>query len=386
MTLSNSSATSAWGEPVTYTASFGDGSDPVTITVAGTTTPTATHVYPTPGTYTITVTAADTSGLSRSTQQAVTVYTAAAPSLSLQAAPFNEAAGVPVPDDAVFTGSAGADAWEIASSTISFGDGQSDWLGTGLSAAHVYPAPGTYKATLTVTDPIGRTSTATATVTVGDLILPFGPERAWVGTIPAHHLVELGNGALHADWSGRAALVTATVTNPSKSGGLIIYTEGTRPRPTQEAVQFSAGQDASNVALATIIPGEVAAFYNDSDGPIGLVLNTIGEEVTDSNGVTDEADTYVPVTPSPVLAATKVAGNHNVTFGVAGELTVFRLTLVRSSLTSPLRARRHPGTSSPTPSEPAPGSRRRAPTGPRARPPRASSWCRSTMARSSRAT
>ena len=319
VTLTASNATSSWGEPVTYTADFGDGSAPETIALGGSTSPAATHVYTAPGTYTITVSAADTSGLSTTLQRTVRVYTATAPSLSLQASQLNEAAGVPVADDAVFTGSAGADGWEITSASISFGDGQGANLGTSLSTEHVYSQPGTYTATLTTTDALGRSSTATATVTVGDLILPFGPERAWAGTVQAHSLVELGNGALHVDWGfGRAALVTATVTSARKSGGLIIYTEGTRPRPDQAAVQFSAGQQASDVALATIMPGEVAAFYNDSDGPIGLVVNTIGEEVSDSAGITAEADTYVPVTPSPVLAATRVAGNHHVTFGVAG--------------------------------------------------------------------
>jgi len=316
VTLTGSSATSSWGEPVTYKADFGDGSPPEVITVAGVSTPTASHVYTATGTHTITVTAADTSGVSKTMQQAVTVYTAAAPTLSLRASQFDPSVA-PVADYARFAGSVGADGWEIASVMINFGDGQSATLGTSLSTAHIYPQPGTYKATMTTTDDLGRTSTATATVTVGDLIEPRVPVRAWAGTVQAHQLVQLGNGALHVNGVGRAALVTATVTSARKSGGLIIYTAG-RPRPGQAAVEFTAGQEASNVALATIVPGEVAAFYNNSDGPINLVVNTIGEEASTLAGMTDAADTYVPVIPSPVLSPTRIAGNHSVTFAVVG--------------------------------------------------------------------
>ena len=58
----------------------------------------------------------------------------------------------------------------------SFGDGQS---GSGPAPSHVYPAPGSYVATLTVTDPIGGTGTDTVAVSI-----PNGAPTASVTMAP----------------------------------------------------------------------------------------------------------------------------------------------------------------------------------------------------------
>jgi PKD repeat protein len=176
--LSASSATSGWGEPVTYTADFGDGSAPATIPAGGT----AQHAYTATGKHTITVTAADTGGTTAVATQQVTVYTAQAPTLTVQSSLSN----VPLPDTAYFTVSAGSDAWEIASATMNFGDGtwvplypgSDSSLSPNGSSGHVYPKPGTYQATVTTTDDLGRVSTATTKVTVGDMFLPWHPSES----------------------------------------------------------------------------------------------------------------------------------------------------------------------------------------------------------------
>jgi hypothetical protein len=98
----------------------------------------------------------------------------------------------------------------------------------------------------------------------------------------------------------------------TKPGYVIVYPYGTA-RPGQAAVEFAAGQEASNVALAT--PNTYGDFYNGRAAPINLVITTIGAE---AGGGQTVADTYAPVTPAPVLPATKVAGNHHVLFAVAG--------------------------------------------------------------------
>lgn len=78
-----STTTSPWDEPVAYTVDFGDGSKPVPAT-PGTAT---THQYTTPGEYTVTITAADTSGSTALATDHVYVLPAKPLALGLSAVP-----------------------------------------------------------------------------------------------------------------------------------------------------------------------------------------------------------------------------------------------------------------------------------------------------------
>ncbi len=64
-------ATSGWGEPVSYTIDFGDGSGPVQMASASTTS----HTYTTPGQFRLTMTAADTGGSTVTYQRQVVAET-----------------------------------------------------------------------------------------------------------------------------------------------------------------------------------------------------------------------------------------------------------------------------------------------------------------------
>jgi PKD repeat protein len=320
VTLTSGDATSGWGEPASYTVDFGDGSGPVPVTVGGTP---ASHVYSTPGQYAITLTATDASGSAVSSQKVISVYTVQAPPVSLAATASRGGFGI-WPDMATFTftGSAGQYGWEIASAKLAFGDGVTYpmALSRGLTTTYIYGygGPGTYTATLTVTDELGRTSTATTLVTVGDEILPKAPQRAYAHIVPAHSVVRLASGQLHLMQGGEsAALVTVTVASPQKAGYVTVYPDGT-PRPDRAAVQFAAGQAASNVTLASLGLTNNVDFYNGSSGPINLVITTIGAEETSTPIGPGLGDTYAPVSPAQVLPRTAIAGNRHVAFAVAG--------------------------------------------------------------------
>ena len=317
-----SGADSGWGEPLTYTVDFGDGGAPVQVAAGGT----ATHSYATPGLYTLTVTAADTGGTTGSVQSQVVAGTDAAPKITLGAGPVVAQLPPSPPnieaDTAVFTISAGGDEWELAYGTLSFGDGTSQALGTNLSWYHQYSQPGTYTASLTETDRLGRTSTATATVVAGDEFLPYGPyldydSRAASGgtdKVPSHAVVKLPMAALNASGDYvRAAYVNVAVLNPKAAGSVTVYPDGTS-RPKQASIQFQAGHAASNKALAMPGSNRIVDFYNGSSAPIDLVVHTFG---LDNNAVSS-ADTYAPDGPVQVLAPTPVPANGHTTVTIAG--------------------------------------------------------------------
>ena len=159
--------TSPWNEPVSYTVDFGDGSG-ATAATPGTA---VAHEYTTAGQYTITITAADTSG---STAHSI-YHVYALPDQPLKAALSAAPAGLHgstgiTPDMADFTSVLGSPTWEVASQTIAFG-GNGASIGSAdpsVDWSYIYAKPGTYTATTTVTDMLGRISTAKATITVGN--------------------------------------------------------------------------------------------------------------------------------------------------------------------------------------------------------------------------
>ena len=155
--------------PVTVTASTAASSDPDG-TIAGSVInwgdgtsaagPSASHVYSTAGTYSITATVTDNLGATASQTAVVTVTAANKPPVAALSvtplsgyAPITVTAGTAASSDPDGT---------IAGSVINWGDGTSS---AGPSASHVYSTAGTYTITATVTDNLGATSSTTSSVT-----------------------------------------------------------------------------------------------------------------------------------------------------------------------------------------------------------------------------
>ena len=310
-----SNGTSGWGEPVSYTVDFGDGSAPAPAT-PGTA---LSHPYTTAGQYAITLTATDTSGMTVNANLG-TVYALpdSGPTAGLSAAPegLGTTTGIQ-PDTAVFTASPGSTGWEIASSAISYGgSGAGSNPGNDGTWEYTYAEPGTYTATITVTDKIGRTSTAKATITVGDEPQDVYPFTDYDHSVAGHGLVKIALSKLvGGDCCARGALVDVIVTSPQKAGFVIVYPDGTT-RPDLSTVQFQAGQDVENSTLAT---GGTVDFYNGSAGSVNLQIVTYGiDTIMTTHGYGANGETYSPVTPVTTLPKTEVAGGRTVTFQVAG--------------------------------------------------------------------
>jgi PKD repeat protein len=173
-----------------YTFDFGDGS-PV---VGPQSSPTATHLYTSLGTHTVTVTVTDSAGNASSTSKQVLV-TDAPPTAALTVTPNSGTAPLHVTADA--SGSTGGST-PIANYSFDFGDG-SPIVGpqTGATAAHTYTTTGTYTVKTTVTDTTGNSSSTTTQVTVN--APPDQPPAAVLTVTPSS-----GNGPLQvtADASG----------------------------------------------------------------------------------------------------------------------------------------------------------------------------------------
>lgn len=311
-------ATSSWGEPLTYSFDFGDGTAPGT----GTPGDPITHSYTTPGRYSARITVTDADGSTRAGRYNEGVAgTATPPAASLSAA-ADTVDGQVNAGSARFTLVAPADAWEVAYRTLTFGDGNLENLPDGLQEVeHQYPAPGTYTATLTQTDRLGRVTTARTTFHAADAFVPMTPQFDTEKTIAAHGVLKLSAATVRADSDGVDAAQLQIVTRAARAGGsLTLYTDGTT-RPGTSSVNFEPGRTATNEATVKVTPTGSVDVYNGSSGPVTVEVATVGLQ-----SHAQFARTYHPATPVRLLdtrsgtgaAAGPVAGGRAVTLTVAG--------------------------------------------------------------------
>src|SRR5438552_3403192 len=162
------------------------------------------HAYPTPGTYTATLTVTDDGGLSASASAVVTAVNRP------PRADCGPAQETPVGASVLLDGSRSTDPdGSINSYVWTFGDGAS---ATGAAVTHVYAAPGAYTPTLTVSDDLGATGTASSRVDV----MPQGGEFRWA-TRAGGTGGDLGQ-AVAVDGSGNV-LVAGYFTGTADFGG-----------------------------------------------------------------------------------------------------------------------------------------------------------------------
>jgi PKD repeat protein/glucose/arabinose dehydrogenase len=155
------------GDTLSYVWDFGDSSSTVT------TSPTVTHVYSTPGTFTVMLTVRDNHGAT-SAPATIQIQVAAAPNQAPTAALRADVTSGPVPLTVTFDASASSDPDQGDTLTYlwDFGDGFSSTESTSPTMTRVYSTPGTFTTTLTVRDNHGATSApATIQIQVGNLLV-----------------------------------------------------------------------------------------------------------------------------------------------------------------------------------------------------------------------
>lgn len=258
------SATSAFGIGFTSIRSvlinWGDGAPQPATPPSGT----ATHTYTTPGTYTIQVTAQDSSGQVGQAQTSVSITAAQPPSVNLSTATTSSPAGQSVTFNYTATTAPGAPG--LSGLTIDFGDGSTQALtAQSGTVTHVYAAPGTYTATLMATDQSGQGGRSTAAVQITQPVVSGQP---------------LGNVAIvNAPASGtvgQGITLTAATATTSNTGAQI----------TSYSWSFCNGGTAT---------GQTVTFVVTTPGPCVVTLT-----VTDSTGVSGNASATITVIPTGI--------------------------------------------------------------------------------------
>lgn len=212
-------------------------------------------------------------------------------------------------DAAAFTSSFGGDGWEIQSATLTFGDGGQSYS---PDDSHVYSSPGTYTATLSGTDLLGRPlKTARVKVTVGDSYWPFpyGLRRVYHGRVPAHGVVKLTAARLRGGYHGtfRAAFTDVTAGGARKAGEIAVYPDGATKKAVT-VVAFGRGRPASGTALATLGAGKKVDFANRSGGPVELTITAYGLDTTGASPGGGGYD-YSARPPVPLRSPRRVAAH-----------------------------------------------------------------------------
>nr|WP_256642187.1 PKD domain-containing protein [Streptomyces murinus] len=177
----------------------------------------------------------------------------------------------------MFTVPQPANAWEVAYRILTFGDGEQESLPDGpQKIEHQYPAAGTYTATLTQTDLLGRTTTARVTVHAADAFLPVAARYDAERTIPAHGVPKLSAATVHAGSDGIDAAHLQTVTSGAKANGtLTVHTDGTT-RPGTSTLGLGPGRTASNEATVKVTPTGAIDLCNSGSGPVTVNVATPG--------------------------------------------------------------------------------------------------------------
>ena len=319
-------STDSDGQVAGYKWDFGDGSTGTGGLVS--------HTYAAEGSYTVRLVVTDDRGGEDTAEEVVKVSNAA-PTAQFE----SSAEGL----NATFDAATSKDVdGSIASYNWNFGDGST---GTGVLPQHTFTNPGTYTVTLTVTDNLGATGTASTSITVdrtnltptaafstqvNDLAVSFDASGSSDpdGTITSYSW-DFGDGskgtgirASHTYTAAGDYPVTLTVVdNRGAASTVTANASPQNPAPTGPTAAFSATASDLRVAFdaAAAQPGTggITSYNWDfGDGTTGTGVNpvhsytrggqyTVTLTVTDSGALKDSVSQSIAVeNPAPVAAFT----------------------------------------------------------------------------------
>ncbi len=350
LTVSFSGSAAGGNQPLSYQWNFGDGSATVD-------SQNPSHEYTSPGTFNAQLTVTDSDGDSDTSTVAINVSDNLVPTADIRATPQSGIAPVSVAFDPQVQGGDAplTFAWDFGDSTTS----------TTRNPSHTYQSPGTYTASVTVTDDNGDTGSDTIDITVTDNSVPqltatatptsgLAPlqvqfdANASGGDAPLSYRWEFGDGTnsttqdpVHTyQTSGQyTATVTVTDDNGDTATATVGIDAGSDSVPTANAsaspqqgfaplqVQFFGNGSGGNAPLSyawSFGDGNNAATQNPTHTYQSPGTYTASLVVTDDNG--DSANSTVEIT---VLdnSVPQVSVNASPTTGIVPTNVSFNSTI-----------------------------------------------------------
>ncbi|MEY9842461.1 PKD domain-containing protein [Streptacidiphilus sp. EB103A] len=313
-----------WNVKAAFSFDFGDGGAAVQSS-----SPTATYTYTRAGSskYGIAVTATLPDGSQHSPWPPAEVSVLPPGPLSAYVNPVNE--------DHTATGFSleVASPWPITSQYLDFGDHSGVQLpvNSGYVPPHVYPKPGPYTATLTVTDQGGRRTTATCEVVVGTSFVGLAPHRVLdtrSGTGAPKRKAGPGSvlrlkiaGVDGIPTSGVAAVtMNVTDTNASAASWIAAYPDGVA-RPTASNLNFLAGQTNPNEVTVAVGADGYVDLYN-ANGNVDILADVQGYYTATPSGSSPISGLFTPTAPTRVLDTRKGTGAPARAVGPNSSITV----------------------------------------------------------------
>ncbi|WP_165845582.1 PKD domain-containing protein [Streptacidiphilus pinicola] len=283
-----------WGDTVSRTYDFGDGTSEAT-----TTAPVVHHTYaavPGGGSKRYQVTVTETSPTD-GTQHSFTLWETVNPPGPLQVFYPRLGAEPSAPLNVVFAGADFHSPFTISSCTADFGDGSKPVTGSCWNLPHTYARAGLYTVRVKVTDAGGQTAsirqnisvgpqfTRTTPVTTLDTYRGTGTSRSVVGPGRTLRLKVAGVAGVPGD--AAAVRLNVTAVGAGMSGSVTAYAEG-RTRPGLPTVLYPARQassslidvpvgaggyvDLTNLSGRAYLSAEVEGYSTLTPGTQGLVF------------------------------------------------------------------------------------------------------------------
>ncbi len=299
----------SWGDTLTCTYDFGDGSGAVAVTPDSSGVCSTQHVFTTTGAFSVKLVVTSTDGYSAIATFGVTVVADSALVPAATAA-ASGALGV------ILQTTGSTDSWNIVQCSVDFGDGsaptvQGPPISGSCSTNYVYAKPGTYTITTTLTDAGGNQKAVTTTFsTLGTYFTPVTPKRILDtrnGTgVSVAAPIAPGSQALlkiagvdGLPQSGVTAVaLNVTVTEATKLGLITAFPDGLS-LPEVSNVDFHAGQNVANTVIVAVGTDGYIDLENNSPGTTQIIADLEGYySATGTSG-------YHAITPTRVLDTRK---------------------------------------------------------------------------------
>ncbi|WP_035799237.1 right-handed parallel beta-helix repeat-containing protein [Kitasatospora mediocidica] len=282
------SAPDTWTTALSYSYDFGDGSPAVVST-----SPTATHSYPTVGRYTPTVTVTDGLGSRAVASDRQVVVNTPGPLV-----PVLTATKLSSPLTFDFSTVGTTDPYWISNTVLDYGDGTQDHS----QGQHAFPKAGKYTVTATFTDESGTTKSTSVQVDAEydpAGFVPITPTRVMDTRNPmmgSHQPLVPGTPQYiitRAPAGATAVVLNLTATNANETGHLTVFPAGTS-QPSTSNLNYTAGTNIANLVTVPLgTNGELEVTTNT--GSVDAIADVYGYYVPGA------AAKFTPTTPARIL-------------------------------------------------------------------------------------